>query len=789
MSLLVALPVIADNIPNLIKNRPQWGVWAINGEKPGGRFGKVPVHPVTGINANAHSPDVWRDFGTALKIYEGGKAARRPVAGIFFDLPITPEPIRKREDGTPLYLIGLDFDQCVSLEDGKSVISDDVLKVLASLGGTYYEFSPSGTGIRAFVTYPKPLKGGNKDHREMYSKGRFLTVTGRGSGEIVEAGFELERLEQDWFRKPEGRQETQATSAVGNWFFAAGSGFELPVNVDEGSRNETMLAYIGSLRGSGIPEDVLSLAARQVNQDRFRPPIDDEELQGLIGRYATQAKGEMGEAATIIGAWPDPKPVEFGLPNVPAFELDLLPGAFNAFVQDAAERMQCPADFIAASLVVASAAALGNRVVIAPKARDTGWLVPVTLWGAIVARPGMMKTPAISMSLRPLRVLEQEMQEDHKLRLRGYEVEKLRYDVERKNFETKIKKGDSVQADDMPIEPEQPTSERLIANDTTVQKLAMLCSTSPRGILTFRDELTGLLETLGAEGHEADRAFYLEGWGGLNAYQVDRVGRESDQIKTLNLLMFGGIQPGKLQNYIRSATRAGAGDDGLMQRFQIIVWPDHSKDWKKIDRRPDLAAENAVMDVFRHLRGIDPVAIGASLPFGGDGPAWLHFTDEAQALFDRWHEKVEIALRTGDRHPALESHLAKYRSLIPALALLCHLIDGGAGPVTLGALQRAIKWHSYLWGHARRVYSSAVNGGDLSAKSLADKIKAGKVCEGFSLRDVYRAGWANLASREEATEAVTLLTEHGWLRPRQQETLGRAATVYLINPKVNIKGG
>jgi putative DNA primase/helicase len=37
---------------------------------------------------------------------------------------------------------------------------------------------------------------------------------------------------------------------------------------------------------------------------------------------------------------------------------------------------------------------------------------------------------------------------------------------------------------------------------------------------------------------------------------------------------------------------------------------------------------------------------------------------------------LEKRLR-GDLHPALESHLAKYRKLVPALALICHLVDGG----------------------------------------------------------------------------------------------------------------
>jgi hypothetical protein len=38
-------------------------------------------------------------------------------------------------------------------------------------------------------------------------------------------------------------------------------------------------------------------------------------------------------------------------------------------------------------------------------------------------------------------------------------------------------------------------------------------------------------------------------------------------------LRVGGIQPGPLERYLR-AVFAGRGDDGLLQRFQLAVWPD-----------------------------------------------------------------------------------------------------------------------------------------------------------------------------------------------------------------------
>ena len=56
--------------------------------------------------------------------------------------------------------------------------------------------------------------------------------------------------------------------------------------------------------------------------------------------------------------------------------------------------------------------------------------------------------------------------------------------------------------------------------------------------------------------------------------------------------------------------------------------------------------------------------------------------------------------------PALEGHVAKYRKLVPALALINHLADSGDGLVGIEALLKALAFSRYLESHARRVYGA-----------------------------------------------------------------------------------
>jgi hypothetical protein len=64
-------------------------------------------------------------------------------------------------------------------------------------------------------------------------------------------------------------------------------------------------------------------------------------------------------------------------------------------------------------------------------------------------------------------------------------------------------------------------------------------------------------------------------------------------------------------------------------------------------------------------------------------------------------------------HPVLLSHVAKYRSLMPSLVLIGHLIDGvdgrTTGPVSRATATRAIAWCEYLHGHARRIYATVTD--------------------------------------------------------------------------------
>jgi putative DNA primase/helicase len=89
----------------------------------------------------------------------------------------------------------------------------------------------------------------------------------------------------------------------------------------------------------------------------------------------------------------------------------------------------------------------------------------------------------------------------------------------------------------------------------------------------------------------------------------------------------------------------------------------------------------------------------------------------------------------------VESNLAKYRSLIPSLALILHLLDGRVGPIGEASARTAIGWGAYLESHARRLYASVTEAPAVAARLLAARIQTGAMPNLFAARDVYRFGW------------------------------------------------
>jgi putative DNA primase/helicase len=121
----------------------------------------------------------------------------------------------------------------------------------------------------------------------------------------------------------------------------------------------------------------------------------------------------------------------------------------------------------------------------------------------------------------------------------------------------------------------------------------------------------------------------------------------------------------------------------------------------------------------------------------------------------------------------MESHLAKYRKLIPALALINQLADWRRGPVSITALERAIQYAEYLETHAHRAYGAGLRMDATTAAAILKRIRKGELEDGFTLRDIHQKNWSNLSDHEQARLGLDLLVDFEWLSETNIKTGGR----------------
>jgi putative DNA primase/helicase len=498
------------------------------------------------------------------------------------------------------------------------------------------------------------------------------------------------------------------------------------------------------------------------------------------------ARAVYGGTASVASDWPNPEVIQSELPPVQAFSEELLPLSFRPSVRDVAERMQVPMDYPAVVMVLCLAGVVNRRAILQPKANDSGWVVVPNLWGGIIAPPGFMKSPVIQNAIRPLSQVQTEWRLEHEEALENYTRTREQYELRvaawKEQYKANVKKGHSE-----PERPndtyEEPKLRRLIVNDSTFEALHQTMSENPAGVLAVRDELTGWWSALDRAGREGERAFCLQAWNGDTGHTIDRIGRGSIHVEACCMSMLGGIQPARLRSYLVDALEDGPGNDGLIQRFQLLVWPDTEPAWKYVDRLPDADSEERAARVFRML-----------VKLNVETQKRLRFAPEAQELFVDWLKELEEKVRGNELHPALISHLSKYRKLMPALSLLFEMAAQAAGSVeaetiSLAHARMAAAWCDYLESHARRVYSCIVTPQLRAARELAERIKKRKLGVNgyFSCRDVYPKGWSGLDSPEAVKLAAEILEDAHWVRDVSAEPGslgGRPSNRYAVNPRV-----
>lgn len=451
------------------------------------------------------------------------------------------------------------------------------------------------------------------------------------------------------------------------------------------------------------------------------------------------------------------------LSKVPEFPADAWPTLIWEWCQECAASMRIPPDFCCATLLVVFASLIGRKRQIKPEKNNSKWVITPNLWGLIVGRSGLLKTPAMKQVLSGLDDLILITMKNHQQDMQQYELQK-----------------ENAKVSKLPL-PSQPILKRYKTEDPTIEALGPILRDNPQGILLFRDELQGWLKSMNKKGQENARAFYLETWNASANFTSDRIGRGIIHIPFMCLSVFGGIQPGPIASYVSRMRSGDDNDDGFLQRFQVMVWPN-SIPWKPYKSNLDEELERDIKGIYRWLD---------QLPFDGDGnPTVLEFSNEAQKLFDEWQAAIQPRIRSDEIPEYMASHLSKYPKLLPSIALIIELAHGAIyqnhpKSVSVESFLMAKRWCEYLEPHAWKVYHCDQVSIIENAKKLISKVQAGKLPDGFTVREVHHSKhWSGLADSTQVQKACDYAEGKKWLIKKPMQTGGRQADRYYLHPQI-----
>jgi hypothetical protein len=336
------------------------------------------------------------------------------------------------------------------------------------------------------------------------------------------------------------------------------------------------------------------------------------------------------------------------------FPTDTLPSPIREFVEAGAKAIGCDESYLALPVLSVAAAAIGNTTRLELK---NSWSVPSIIWCAIIGESGTAKTPAFKLALTPVRSQERKAEG------------------------------------------------RYLVSDTTVEALASVLQSQPRGVLLMRDELAGWIASF-------DR--YANGKGGgdmshwLSMYsgQTMKVDRKTGSDLTIDIpsasvSIIGCIQPTTFRDVFGAKLR----DAGLVARMLLACPPRKPKRWTEIGIDP--ALKQQYEQTIDRLYGLDFKTVDSDRCY----PNVLSLTPEAKEAWIEYYNShgVELEKLDGDLAAAW-SKLEECPARIALVFACLHWAASGESSaaikqVNLESMAAGIKLAQWSKREARRVYA------------------------------------------------------------------------------------
>lgn len=275
------------------------------------------------------------------------------------------------------------------------------------------------------------------------------------------------------------------------------------------------------------------------------------------------------------------------------FPVGVFPDLLAEYITEASLSIGCDNSYIGMPILSGLGAAVGNSVKL--RLKNTH-LVHCCIWTAVIGESGTAKSPGFSTAMTFYNKIEKELMKKNYKR-------QVDYQAARETYADDLRKWKRKREGDRPIKPEEPLVERALTREPTVESLAPILASNPKGLLLAPNELSMWFSSMNQYkgGKGSDESQYL-GMHDAFEIQIDRKnqGLNSIYVPSGMVAIAGNIQPGVLTKMLSNLHR----ESGLAARFLFAYPPRRPLIWTDENDVPVLL-EAGVQMVFEKLREIE----------------------------------------------------------------------------------------------------------------------------------------------------------------------------------------
>lgn len=450
------------------------------------------------------------------------------------------------------------------------------------------------------------------------------------------------------------------------------------------------------------------------------------------------------------------------------FPTSLLPSEIGRLVENRARSIQCDPAFVAVPILTVLGAAIGTTHAVR---MTRTWRVYPNVWAMIVGDSGSAKSPALKVAIRPVEEIERDLVEQYRDEMADHDVELKKYE---RDFAIWRKQDGE---DDPPVEPDEPSCQRLIVDDVTIEKLASMLEQQSRGLLACRDELSSFFGDFGRYNKGADDAKYLSMFDG-SPIRLDRKGSVSNYVHTALLSIVGGVQPGVLRRQLTTHHQ----ESGMAARFLYCYPPKIRRRWNQ-DEIEQTSDERVFEEAVARLHACDPLTDESGIL----QPIEHRLSREAECVWENYYndhmdEQFKLDGALSAAWSKLSAYAVKFGLIhhMTTAAIDSHPIHDESGDIGAESMEFGVSLARWFGAESRRVYQML---GEEQQAGLLDKVvelvrrKGGAI----NLSELSRSA----RQVKDTTHAHSLLTElvasgqGDWIDDEQKEfALSTRLSVY-----------